>query len=728
MALTPPPFNVAPAAPAAPSPSGMGMSMGPPALAGVAPSAAPTGMGSPGSNVIQLGTVKATPLATIQSREEEERAAQERQSQPLITGIAAHINKVWAVARDAKRNSGIEERLLRNIRARRGEYDPEKLAAIKAMGGSDVYAGITSVKCRAAAGWIRDVMLGTGVERPWDIRPTPIPDLPADINELILKAATKPLAQAMMAGQPVDDTQVMQLVSDIRDQAMSAVRQEAADRSKRMADKMEDQLIEGGFLEALDSFIDDIVTSPTAVLKGPVIRRRPVLKWEGSEAVVNEELTLCWERVSPFDFYPCPTMENVQDGDLIQKHRLSRYEIQQLKGVEGYDSGAIDQVLTNFASGLNSWLYETAVQADAEGKATIGWASNPDQLIDALQYWGTVQGQMLLDWGMSAKQVTDPTREYHVEAWLIGPYVIKAVLNYDPLCRKPYYTASYEKIPGSIWGNAVADLVRDPQVIANATARALVNNMAMASGPQVGIKVDRLAAGEQITQLQPWRIWQMTTDPVAGSTDKAIEFFQPNSNAQELMAVFDRWSVMADEYSGIPRYLTGDTTGGAGRTASGLSMLISNAGKSIKQVIGNIDIGVFKPLLERLFYHNMRYTNDPELKGDVQIVARGAAALVAKESAQVRRNEFLAATANPIDMQIVGVEGRAAILREVAKGLDMNTDAIVPPVEVLRQKLAVMQAMQQPPAPGGPASPSPSGQALMDGAPQTDNFSPPSQG
>jgi hypothetical protein len=92
------------------------------------------------------------------------------------------------------------------------------------------------------------------------------------------------------------------------------------------------------------------------------------------------------------------------------------------------------------------------------------------------------------------------------------------------------------------------------------------------------------------------------------------------------MAVFEKWSQLADEYSGIPRYLTGDTTGGAGRTASGLSMLISNAGKSIKQVIGNIDIGVFKPMLERLYYYNMRYADDPELKGDVQIVARGAAA------------------------------------------------------------------------------------------------------
>lgn len=698
--------------------------------------AAPTAPANPvAGNVVQLGTMRATPLATLQLREEETRAAEERQAQPLITGLAGHIQRAWSIARDAKRNSGIEERLLRSMRARRGEYDPDKLAQIREMGGADVYAGITSVKCRAAAGWIRDTMMGTGAERPWAIRPTPVPELPTAINDMIVEQATQPLKEALMLGATPTPTQAMQLVATLRDQALAAVREEAMKRAERMADKMEDQLIEGGFLDALDAFIDDVVTFPTAIIKGPIVRRKPKLTWgKGGEPVVEEVLTLEWARVSPFDFYPCPTMENVQQGDLIHKQRLSRLDLQQMKGVEGYDNAAIDKVLTEFKDGLNTWLYDTSQQYEAEGKASIGWASNPDALIDALQYWGCVQGQMLLDWGMDKKQVPDPTREYHVEAWLIGPYVIKAVLNYDPLCRKPYYTASYEKVPGSIWGNSVADLIRDPQVVANATIRALVNNIGLSSGPQVGVKVDRLAAGEKITQLTPWRIWQLTSDPMGGTTnDRPIEFFQPSSNAQELMAVFEKFTQLADEYSGIPRYLTGDTTGGAGRTASGLSMLISNAGKSIKQVIGNIDIGVFKPLLERLYYHNMRYGEDPELKGDVCIIARGASALVSKESAQIRRNEFLAATANPIDLQITGVEGRAAVLREVAKGLDMNTDKVVPPPEVLQAKAAAMAAMQAPPGgpqalPAPPAGPSGSGQVLADGQPTTDNFSPPPQG
>lgn len=704
------------------------------------PSALPIGpQGQNTGQVINFGTVRAAPLSVV--LEEERKAAQDRQSQPLITGLAGHVRKQWTIAREAKRNT-IEPRLYENMRARRGEYDPDKLAAIKAMGGADVYAGLTSVKCRSAAGWIRDVMLGTGVDRPWAIRPTPMPTLPPNIGDALVAQAMEPIKQAMMSGQQVQQQQVISMMSMMKDQALGAIREEAARRADRMSDKMEDQLIEGGFLKALDEFIDDIVTFPTAVIKGPVIRRKPRLEWgPDNQPVIKDDLVKEWERVSPFNIFPSPASSGVDDGYIIEKHRLSRLDLTQLIGVDGYDEGAIRQVLDDFGrGGLTQWVFEDIQQSDAEGKDTRGVTTNPDGLIDALQYWGSVQGQALLDFGMDKKQIPDAIKEYQVEAWLIGPYVIKAVLNSDPLARKPYFIASYEDVPGNFWGNSVADLVRDPQIVVNATARALVNNMGLASGPQVVVNVDRLAAGESITTIRPWRIWQVTNDP-SGSNSSPIEFNQPNSNVQELVAVFEKFSELADEYSGIPRYLSGDTTGGAGRTASGLSMLITNAGKSIKQVISNIDVNVMKPMLERLYYYNMMYEDDPDLKGDICIEARGAEALVAKESAQVRRNEFLQMTANPIDMQIVGIEGRAAVLREVASGLDMDTDKIVPPLDVLRQKLQAESAMGPPggsaapqgPAPGGgmpnvmPPGPSSSGQSLTDGSPVTDNMGPPKQ-
>lgn len=675
------------------------------------------------------GFLPASPLSTL--LEEEKRAVVDKQNEPLVIGLVQHIRKCWTSASDAKRST-VEERMFTALRTRRGEYDPQKLAQIRAMGGSEIFMNLTSVKCRAAASWLRDVLSATGqTERPWTIRPSPVPELPPQINERIVQTVGQQLTTAMQAGMMVTDEQLMQALQDVREEAKNAIMAEARTRSDRMADKMEDQLVEGGFIDALDQFLEDIVTFPAAVLKGPVVRKRKVMRWKqmqnGFEPDVEETLKLEWERVSPFNIFPSPAAVGVNDGYLIEKHQLSREDLNALIGVDGYDDKSIREVLRTYGDGgLRDWTNNESTQAEATGQSTTHMAENDDGLIDALQFWGPVSGKMLREWGMSETEILDETQEYHVEAWLIGQFCIKAVLNYDPLCRRPYYKASYEEIPGSFWGNGITDLVVDTQQVVNATARAIVNNMGIASGPQVYVNVDRLAAGEDITQLSPWRIWQMTSNPV-GTSEKPIDFFQPDSRIAELMGVFEKFNMLADEYSGLPKYMAGDSAGGAGRTASGLSMLMSNAGKTIKQVVANIDIGVLTPLLVQLYDHNMRYAEDPELKGDVQIVARGASSLVNKENAQVRRNEFLQITANPIDMQIVGVEGRAAVLREAAKNLDMDPDKVVPTVSRLRQKL-IQQAMMAQSQQGQGSQPAPSagsGQQLADGSETTDNYGPP---
>ncbi|MGZ5183596.1 MAG: portal protein [Caldimonas sp.] len=699
-----------------------------------------------------MAGITAQPLAVVMEDERAKAAA--TQDQPVIGGLAQYVRKCWTYARDAKIQT-VETRLLQSVRARRGEYDPEKLAAIALMGGSTVYQMLTSVKCRAAGSWLRDVIAGVGEDRPWAIKPTVLPELPPEIHDAIVKKAADAIQQAQATGLQLTEAQEIELVGALKDAAEEETRKEARKRADRMADKMEEQLEAGGFRLALDQFIDDICTFPSAVIKGPVVRRKPGLKWaQGQDGqwapTVTDQLKLEWERVSPFDIYPSPAAISVDTGYLIEKHKLSRDELDQLKGVEGYDQSSIIATLEDYGrGGLREWLTNDVMQAQAEGKSTTAIGVNIEGEIDALQFWGGVQGAWLIEWGMDEKDVPDPTKEYHVEVWLIGHRVIKATLNPDPLHRKPYYKASYEDIPGSWWGNSVADLVRDSQQVVNAAARALVNNMGMASGPQVAVDVTRLPAGETITTLTPWKIWQTTSGDGSQGSIPPVNFFQPNSNVGELMGVLEKFSELADEYSGIPRYMTGDSAGGAGRTASGLSMLVSNAGKSIKQVISNVDMNMWKPLLERLYFYNMTYADDPDLKGDINILADGAGALMAKEAAQVRRNEFLAATANPIDLQIVGLKGRGAILRETVKTLDMDPDDIVPPPEVLElqqaelkqmQKMAA-QAGQQPegaptpappprpqPQPGAGPRPQPSptinGQMLADHSPVTDNFAP----
>lgn len=696
----------------------------PPPMLGLQP---PT-TGAP-SNGVSVGGI--LPILSQREVEARERAAAElTQQKPVIQSLAAHVRKCFDEARTA-RQSKVEERMFRNLRARRGEYDPEILSQIRQQGGSEIYMMITSVKCRGASSWLRDVMGGKGDSKPWTLRPTPIAALPFDTVEEVRQKAIAMVQQSLMAtGAPPSKLEMQKLLSALREEALNDMQELAQSKVALMERKMEDQLVEGGLTQALDDFIDDLMTFPAAVLKGPVVRKRTKMAWDTSTATpelkLEEKLVPEWERVDPFMCYPSPASSGIDDGYFIERHKLRRGDLESFIGVEGFDEQAIRAVLDEHGTGgLQDWLTSDSSKAAAEGKDTAALMANTEGLIDALQFWGSVSGKMLREWGMTSQEVPDQAKEYPCEVWLIGRWVVKAVLNHHPLGKKPYYKASYEDIPGSFWGNAVADLVRDCQLMCNSAARALANNMGIASGPQVAINNSRLPTGEDVTQMYPWKIWQFVSDPLGGS-EKPIEFFQPETNAQQLMAVFEKFSVLADEYSGIPRYMTGDSpTGGAGRTASGFSMLMNNAAKTMKQVVSSVDVNVFTPLLEQLYFFNMKYSQDPGLIGDVQIVALGATGVLAKESAQVRRNEFLVATANPVDLQIIGMQGRAALLRKTAESLDIDPNDVVPSPDKMRfmNRIAAAQQPMQQPMQQQP-SPTNNKQELQDGAPVTDNFSP----
>ena len=633
-------------------------------------------------------------LIPVASAADLERQSKKRsaalQQESYIQGLAAHVKKRWDVSKSSKRD--LEERMLQCVRQRNGEYDPDIEAEINAQNGSDIFIQLTSVKCRAATSWLRDTLLGSGSDKPWSMDASPEPELPDEISQGLQAKLSQELMQAMQStGAMPTEEDLVDIAANMKDEAMELNREESAKRIKRMERKMEDQLLEGGWYEAFNEFIEDIVTFPFAVMKGPVKRRRKVMKWEEGKLVPSEVIRNEWERVDPFNLYWAPWAWNVNDGYVIERHRMTSDDLQSLLGVPGYNDDAIRTVLDEFTGGgLKEWLWVDSARATAEGKDSTE-ATNNDDLIDALQLWDSISGKLLVEWGVPEEDIEDQALSYPCEVWLIGGTVIRAVLNYDPLARKPYYLTSYEAKPGSVDGKGVADLCRDSQAMVNATARAMANNMGISSGPQVGVNISRLPSGEDITDMHPWKIWQFQSSEYNDGTPP-LSFFQPSSNAQELMAVFEKFSERADEDTMIPKYMTGGHTPGAGRTSSGLSMLISNAGKGIKQVINNIDKKVIVPAIERLYHDNLRYADDPDLVGDVNISARGASSLVVKEAEAIRRNEFLQLVlTNPMAQQIVGMDGAAELLRDAAMNLNTNPDRIVPD----RQKISTMQQQAQ---------------------------------
>ena len=67
-------------------------------------------------------------LSKFDQEEQARRAAQEKQNSPVITNLAGYVRSCWDPALQAK--LPIETRMLKAMRQRRGQYEPEKLAAI----------------------------------------------------------------------------------------------------------------------------------------------------------------------------------------------------------------------------------------------------------------------------------------------------------------------------------------------------------------------------------------------------------------------------------------------------------------------------------------------------------------------------------------------------------------------------------------------------------------------
>lgn len=662
----------------------------------------------------------------------ERQEATEANDRPVLRGLAKFVMDQWSDARMAK--DQVLHRLQRARLARLGEYDNAKLGAIREFGGSEEYARISANKCRIVEAWLRDVFIGQ-TEKPWTLNPTPKPNFPPDVMEQVRQQVAQEVALVFTStGQFPDQEAVRGSMARLADAQEERLKEEARISTRRMEDLMEDQLAEGGFIHALAEFVADLTVYPTAVMKGPVLRRRRKLTWqaEGADVApqVTEEIVPEFERVDPFRVFPAPGAQTPQDGYFFEHHTLSYTELFELIGAPGFDEDAIRAALREADDGgLRNWM-GLGENHEAEDVDDVPHSLERKTFdIDALEYHGPVKGTDLIEWGV--EDVEDPDATFEANVWLVGKWVIKAQLNFDPLGLRPYHKSSYEELPGEFWGFGIPDVLNDVQNIVNAAVRSLVNNMGFAAGPQIGINVDQLAAGEDLQTMSPLRIWQLVEGQV-GSKAPAIQFFQPQSNARELMEVIENFYRFADDFSLVPRFMSGgEQATGAGRTASGLSMLMDSASKGLKGVVSNIDTGVIKPLLEKLYVHNMMFAEDTTLKGDAQVLARGAVSLMQLESLQLRRNEFLNITANPIDSQIVGPAGRAEVLREVARGLELDVNRIVPSRDEMdAQQQAQQQAAQgqEPPQGGGAPSAGTSGtmggDTLENGAAVTDNFAP----
>ena len=203
-------------------------------------------------------------------------AAVLRQRIPVLTGLASHVRSCWEAARDAKQP--IERKMLKALRQRTGEYEPDKLADIRKSGGSEIFMMLTETKCRGAESWLRDILLDEGMI-PFDLKPTPMPDVPPDYEQKVTALVANQVIQAIQSNEQLSPMMMETFKEQAREDIRVALMEDSVDRADRMKRQIQDQFAEGGMVDGFNAFISDLSTYPAAILKGPTVRRSRQLEW-----------------------------------------------------------------------------------------------------------------------------------------------------------------------------------------------------------------------------------------------------------------------------------------------------------------------------------------------------------------------------------------------------------------------------------------------------------------
>lgn len=183
--------------------------------------------------------------------------------------------------------------------------------------------------------------------------------------------------------------------------------------------------------------------------------------------------------------------------------------------------------------------------------------------------------------------------------------------------------------------------------------------------------------------------------------------------SNENMQMFDKARVLADESTGFPSFAHGQTgVQGVGRTASGISMLMSAANGSIRNVVKNVDDYLLAPLGKAFFNFNMQFDYDTNIKGDLEVKARGTESLMANEVRSQRLMQFLGVVQNPVLAPFAKMD---YIIREIAKSMDLDPDKLVNSMSDAAVQAEILKKFKEenppPEAPAGaPQPPAPGAQ------------------
>lgn len=607
-----------------------------------------------------------------------------------ILSLGARLSDVFQEYKDARKET--ENEWLKDLRQFQGQYEPDVLARLNETGArSKVFVGLTRTKVMAAYSRIIDLLFQHG-DLFFAIEPTPIPQISPIKAMQMREMAMQQVVMASGMDPALNQDLIAARMQELESEFVEAEKKIAGEAAELMTEMIDDQLVENkAEMKLKESILESCIFGSGAVKAGTVRIDRtqsysmvmdPATGQQGYALAQIEKPMPEVEAVSIFDLYPDPYCTTLDDCEgIFRRHVLTRKQFRDLADLPGFDEEEIKYLLKTNRKGNH---VEEEHERDRRRIAGIHDHAESHRF-QLLEYWGTVDGYDLEDHNIELPEDADLSDAYSCCVWICGTSVLKVMLNPIAGYKIPYHIFPYERSPHQFWGTGVPRMMRDSQTTMNAATRIWLDNLALSSGPMMEVNTDLLAAGEDPTDIHPWRVW--LREGGDGSMP-AVRWYQPVANANGLNQIVELFRRFADETTSLPSYTHGEQSRSLNKTATGMSMLMGAANVALKSTIKNIDDFLLEPMIEALFHYNMEFGTNEKAKGDLKVVSRASTALVQKEVQSQRLLQFLSLVSTPMDLQVVD---RTQLLRDIAHSMDIDPDEIIKSEERIQ---AEQQALQ----------------------------------
>ena len=645
-----------------------------------------------------------------------------------VPSVVSYVESRFNRAEDARYAD--ENRWLRAYRNYRGIYGSD--VQFTETEKSRVFVKVTKTKTLAAYGQIVDVLFGSS-RFPLTVNPTTLPEGVAESMHISMNPQTEqamdPLRGAfeeepkvkflfdpdekLKPGETMYDRMkrmgpLQKKLESVSDKVIegpgttqdTVTFHPAMIAAKKMEKKIHDQLEESGANKQLRHTSFEMALFGTGIMKGPFAIDKEYPNWnEDGDYDPTIKTVPSTSHVSVWNFYPDPDAYNMDEAEyVIERHRMTRSQMRGLKSRPFFRKESIDKAIQTGES-YDKKYWEHDMEDDDQ-------QSGSPERYEVLEFWGYVDTDVLEDNGVRIPRELKNAEQVNVNVWICNNEVLRLVLNPFKPTRIPYYAVPYELNPYSFFGVGIAENMDDTQTLMNGFMRMAIDNAALSGNLIIEVDETNLVPGQDLS-VYPGKIFRRQ----GGAPGQGIFGTKFPNVANENMQLFDKARVLADESTGFPSFAHGQTgVSGVGRTASGISMLMSAANGSIRNVVKNVDDYLIGPLGKAFFAFNMQFDFDKEIKGDLEVKASGTESLMANEVRSQRLMQFMGVASNPALMPFVKSD---YIIREIAKSMDLDPDKVTNSLGDAAIQAEILKKFTTPPEPpagaeqGPPPPPSP---------------------